>query len=406
MGVIMFGIQSGRLYNGDRRVWELISQGNEAIVIHGAGFVGAKVLSACRERGVEVLAFSDNNPEKATFHGVPVVLPDEAANHYRDSRFLVAVADMAGVARQLRELGITKISGLPLLTHVPAKPAGFSGELNSWLTFRNCLSAQFGFIYPEKCFIGFGVEMYITERCTLHCRDCATLTPRYRDPVHRKTADILREIDTLHSCLGEVARIRLLGGEPLLHPDIHVLTAHITDKIEVGSVGIITNGTVMPRADQWAAFANEKVFFRITDYGDLSTKRQLLVEELVRRGIGGFVLRYDAWSRWKVIAPRIDTAANKLLFESCRARHCLTLVDNRLYRCEHAANGVRLGLIPDSPNVAVDLYPLMTGKAEPETVRRAIWDFVYALDAYSPCAYCLGNTLKGEKVPPAIQDRQ
>jgi MoaA/NifB/PqqE/SkfB family radical SAM enzyme len=89
-----------------------------------------------------------------------------------------------------------------------------------------------------------------TRRCNLSCTYCNEFDD-FSKPV--PTDEMLRRIDLLHA-LG-TSIVSFSGGEPLLHPDLHVLIARIRHHGRLA--GMITNGYLL----------NEAVIRRLNDAG-------------------------------------------------------------------------------------------------------------------------------------------
>lgn len=67
---------------------------NPPVVLFGAGGLGRSVLRGLRGRGVDVRAFSDNDPQRwqQTLDGVPILPPEEAVRQFgRDGLFVITV---------------------------------------------------------------------------------------------------------------------------------------------------------------------------------------------------------------------------------------------------------------------------------------------------------------------------
>lgn len=96
-----------------------------------------------------------------------------------------------------------------------------------------------GRVQSEKC------ELNIVEHCNLSCRACSHLSPvmpRYvADP-----SDIERDLTTLARSY-RVRWVRLLGGEPLLHPDLPGVIAAARRSGIGERIAIVTNGVLLAR---------------------------------------------------------------------------------------------------------------------------------------------------------------
>lgn len=81
-------------------------------------------------------------------------------------------------------------------------------------------------------------SLYVTDRCNLDCGYC---TEYDNSAPHPATADLVRWLDKIRSLGTE--RVALVGGEPLLHPDIVALVRHARG---LGmSTSLTTNGFLL-----------------------------------------------------------------------------------------------------------------------------------------------------------------
>lgn len=97
---------------------ELTSPFNSSLVLFGAGGLGQKTLAGLRLKGIEPLAFSDNNPSLwgSTIDGIPVLSPESAAKRFGDKAAFVVTIWRAGgehryvnTRKQLLDLHCTKV---------------------------------------------------------------------------------------------------------------------------------------------------------------------------------------------------------------------------------------------------------------------------------------------------------
>jgi FkbM family methyltransferase len=97
---------------------ELAGPCRDSIVLFGAGGLGRRTLAGLRRRGVEPVAFADNNRTVwgSSVEGVPLLAPQDAARRYGDnSVFVVTVWGALGKDRmgdriaQLRHLGCRRV---------------------------------------------------------------------------------------------------------------------------------------------------------------------------------------------------------------------------------------------------------------------------------------------------------
>lgn len=89
------------------------------------------------------------------------------------------------------------------------------------------------------------VRMSVTDRCNLRCTYCMPETGcRFLPDEERLTPEEMIRIAGLFSELG-IKRIRLTGGEPLVHPDIIGIAEGIKGKTGIEKLALTTNGMLL-----------------------------------------------------------------------------------------------------------------------------------------------------------------
>ncbi len=113
-------------------------------------------------------------------------------------------------------------------------------------------------------FKAINVELNLTLRCNLGCTNCNRLCHLYRDrgPEEDMSYEqIVRFVNQIANSPVKVKRLKLLGGEPLVHPDfarIYVLLMAavgegLIHKIKIESNGVLPKPDVPPHpAIRWA----------------------------------------------------------------------------------------------------------------------------------------------------------
>jgi FkbM family methyltransferase len=84
---------------------------SETLVLFGAGSTGLTALRYLRDKGIEVVAFADNNPKKQTIQidGIPVFQPEICAGKFPDAAWVVCVISRPAATElraQLKAMGI------------------------------------------------------------------------------------------------------------------------------------------------------------------------------------------------------------------------------------------------------------------------------------------------------------
>ena len=111
-------------------------------------------------------------------------------------------------------------------------------------------------------------EVHLVEHCNLNCKGCAHFAPlakeEYLDIVKYRH-DILRLAELTNN---DMAYIKLLGGEPLLHPKIEEIFDLTRSVFKNTPIILITNGINLPdmREKFWDSCRKNRIIVEITKY--------------------------------------------------------------------------------------------------------------------------------------------
>ena len=180
------------------------------------------------------------------------------------------------------------------------------------------------------------LETHVVDHCTLSCKGCShfsSIAPqRFADP-DRYCRDIVR----LAEVFRRIPIIRLMGGEPLLHPDLHEFVRHTRAAFPGSHVAVVTNGTHLDRASEafWDSLLETGAQVDLTLYPPMAAKAQELTALCARRGAVCNMTRVDSFNAYNNIAGDSDPA---YAFAKCGlGYYCRFLRDGRLYPCAMAA---------------------------------------------------------------------
>ena len=388
-------------------VLDKISNSGLPVIIFGAGTVGEALFYACGEEGINVETFCDNNISKAGLRlcDVEILLASKLKTRYKDAIFLIAAADIKDVVEQLNALGYSKWhpSGL-LLRDFDLSRYQFNASTEFVeFTVSTCLLCHDGYLNPDKLFLR-SVDLIITERCSLKCRDCSNLMQYYDDPKDCDINDLIRSIDAFCAVIDGLNEFRVIGGEPFMNKEINLVIKRLIDEPKVRKIVIYTNGTIIPR-NHLECLKNDKVLFIITDYGALSRKLNELVLWLRENNIAYHILEVQGWSDCAEIKDHQRNDEQKReIFTACCAKNLITLSDGKLFRCPFVANAFRLRAVPDYKDDYINIIQGFRCDADIRGMKKSIKSFLLEKEFLETCNYCKGRALEAPAdLMPAIQ---
>ena len=243
------------------------------------------------------------------------------------------------------------------------------------------------------------LEVPITTGCTLNCKECNNLIQFYQKPSNFDADQVIRDIRRLCSVSKRIRMLRILGGEPLVHPR----SAYILEKLdqieEIKEVQIVTNGTLLFNRECLRVLQHEKFSVDISNYGIYSSRYGELINQLKRKGIRYHTQREKKpWKALSCSACRNRSVEEQLrAFSVCR-EDCHSLLNGELHICARSAHGTDLSLIEKRNGDFVSVRNV-SGKKE-------LKDKVYELlnkKLIAACNYCDMFRLEEMKTIPSAE---
>jgi hypothetical protein len=369
------------------------------VIIFGAASVGEAIFHACQVAGIRVDAFCDNNSRltREARCGLEIISARSLKQRFSDAEFIISNAEIADIVRQLGEMGYSKWHPCTeLLRTYDIYPYTYQKSLDFVAhTVAAALLCQDSYTTPGKLFLRC-VDIMITEKCSMKCKDCANLMQFYESPVNDDTAEMLRSIDRFCEVVDEVNEVRVIGGEAFMNKDAHIIIRRLIDEPKVKKVLVYTNATIVPTKDQMAMMRSSKVLFFITDYGALSRNRDRMVRELESNQIAYVSFPPSNWTDCGQIVPHHRTeAAQKEIFAQCCVKNIFTISGNLLFHCPFSANAFRLKAVPDFQGDYIDFSRA--------GVKEEMRQFVQHKNYLDSCDFCNGRSHGDPVIVPAIQ---
>lgn len=180
------------------------------------------------------------------------------------------------------------------------------------------------------------VVIHLTDHCNLNCRGCSHFSnlaaPAFADPA-RLDAGLERL-----AALFEVTEVYLLGGEPLLHPELETLLRSARRRLPRTKLILLTNGILLPKMgpEFWRTMGEERITLMYDDY-PIQLKTELIRERAREHGVEVDVMEHhDEFFKLPIDRSASQDPADS--FARCRTvANCPTLRDGRLYPCAYIA---------------------------------------------------------------------
>lgn len=238
-------------------------------------------------------------------------------------------------------------------------------------------------------------DFNVNTMCTLKCKNCDQGMP-YLNEKNIYTFDMLKEyIDALLAKVQYIYQISVIGGEPLINKDLDKIIDYCAASEKIGSIILVTNGTIFPSKEILRTLKNKKIIVGISWYPLLDTsKRERLIDYLEINDIN-YHVRRDDWldfGDWH-LNRNYDKAILQRTFESCFLKNCIQYNKGILYRCAKQYTLRNCKIASPLTYESVDVMALKDKKEFSKIIKK-----FYSLRTLSACNYC--NQEKDRKVIP------
>jgi organic radical activating enzyme len=381
---------------------------------------GIAVYYACIRRGMKVLGFIDGSErcKDVIFQGLPVLSFEKyiAREEYSAQVGYIAIASTHYEHVFLRQLTKLGVSARLLLDGI-----AYLDEQSIEYAIHQAAEHNIEALYPVKRIAvtlmrtaeeikhrvsGANVsyttvsvlEFVVTTRCNLKCRDCANLMQYYKTPSHIDTGTILHSIDRVFQFIDYIVDVNLLGGEPLLNPDLPQILDKLGEyRTKIRTLNITTNGTILPKREFLDALIRNNAMMTVSDYGELSGRRLPLITLLRENGIGVKDLKDQMWNTPHTFCKNIARQQREIAhtFKTCAAQ-CMEILNGKLSYCVFQAHAENLHAIPGSDYESLDLF-------DEHLTKGAVRDLCYPSRPLRACRYCTGMNYETGTIPTAVQ---
>lgn len=231
-----------------------------------------------------------------------------------------------------------------------------------------------------------GVEVVVCHHCNLRCRSCAYLAPTL--------PAVFADPDQLHRDLSQLARTyhateaRVLGGEPLLHPDLPAVVEAVRGSGICDTIRLITNGVRLQQAASRLWHVIDEV--SISAYPGHEPSAEMihdLERTAARHDVQLKVKRFTYFRESYSEVGTNDAELVERIFRSCQMANvwrCTTVWQGGVYRCPQSL------FLPTSVAGLAGVQEGIAISDDPSFLSRLL-AFLEAPDPLPSCRNCLGS---------------
>jgi organic radical activating enzyme len=385
-----------------------IKNNSGKVVIFGYGTLGVLSKKVFDKLGISVDYFCDSDSRKHnhSYESTKVISIDELNRLDKNTNIFISHDYFLAIMPNLEENNFTNIYSITELLNYPNVLDMYEGnlyplKLKRRVDFYNEMAKKDEYTLSGVLKIK-SVDIQITEKCSMKCKDCSNLMQYYTKPQDSEMDQLFKSIDNLMSVVDHVNEFRVLGGDPFMNKEMYKVVNKLSKFKNNSRIVIYTNATILPKGEQLKCLKNEKVGLEITNYGALSRQHDALLELCDKEGIEYSTIKFDNWQDSGRIIPHSQKSEKEITkqFNNCCNSDLITLLHGNLYRCPFSANGHNLRAFNEHVSGVIDLTKVYDSK---ESLKKMIKELCYNKKFLNACFSCNGRDFTTTNIEVAIQ---
>lgn len=241
--------------------------------------------------------------------------------------------------------------------------------------------------YVQASYLPY-LEFHIEDSCNMNCKACEHYSPLVKKTNDSRMVfeDVERDFLRLKELIDSIGRIRILGGEPLLNPELPKYVRMVRKIYPVADIFVVTNALLLDKLldGAYEAMREANAYFMVSYYPPLEGKLDAKIEYANSKGVDVYKTPLiKEFSMRQNLNGNNDPAEE---FDKCFQSTCNNLYKGRIAACmlpfmTHYFNETFDKVIPEDG--AIDIYD--NGLTTEELKKRLETPF-------ERCAYC-GNPI-------------
>lgn len=177
------------------------------------------------------------------------------------------------------------------------------------------------------------VELHVVDKCNLNCKACSHLATHVKEDYDHFDS-FKRDLFRLRELFDDVKTIRLLGGEPLLAPNVDAYMEYARKLFPNSHIELATNGLLFPRVEEriFDAIRENRIVVNITLYPPTYAAREAIASVLKAHKIY-YVVSEPVHTFRRKFCPQGKQDAKKAFQECTVGYECTFLYEGKLSLC-------------------------------------------------------------------------
>lgn len=242
-------------------------------------------------------------------------------------------------------------------------------------------------IVDGKIMPPYSCEVIAAYQCNIACARCNQASPiRHRGYAEPET--VLRDFSRL-ARVYHASVVKIVGGEPLLHPDLPAVIRALRESGIGEKVLLLTNGMLLPRMTEETWRLLDRI--EVSVYPDTGLDDQHMHAWAEAAESHGVELHFFRFDRFRVTFSRAGTRDENLvrrIYETCRLAHvwgCQNIHQGYFYKC---VQSIHVPSIIGAPSESARQDGIRL--TDDPGLRDELYRYLHSPEPLNACRHCLG----------------
>ncbi|WP_051199898.1 glycosyltransferase [Butyrivibrio sp. FCS006] len=177
------------------------------------------------------------------------------------------------------------------------------------------------------------LEYHVAWHCNLKCKGCGHYSNLQEDPMFSDLGQYEKDLGQLHKFVSNIADIRLMGGEPLLNPELGKFIEVTRKEFPHARIAVASNGILIPSCDDslMRSMKKYRARFDVTCYPPTYKILDKIREKCSKFGVELIVS--DLVNEFFACSDGTETSNAKENWENCESKEYHFLYNGKLAVC-------------------------------------------------------------------------
>lgn len=289
--------------------------------------IGKKAYRLLKEQAdVQVVFFADRDEKKRQekLFGLPIKSPEELLKAVDDGEINAVVLAFNNVYFKETSAVFRHCQDLELYV-IPRYVQSFFTRYDS---MEHCL-IKVDHTKPRiKQF-----DVNLVDHCNMKCRGCLRLSNLVSEPFYADFGRMVKDWERMKELFWGVERLKLMGGEPMLSPDLCDYIRESRRIFPDADIMVTTNALLINEncKELFKVMRENYIFFDISLYSPMDDHIGKVEDVLQSEGVWYFI-NHSKGNFYKVMSTKPDYDMDEA-YEKCTAKNCHHLREGRLSVC-------------------------------------------------------------------------